>query len=105
MTESFRKIEDCAGSFLSRLKPLKASEWLDTIVAYWPRIVNSALSGQLVPERVWFRRPLFCQEGTLTVRALSKGAALVLQHESLRIVQAVNLFFKQEILVSVRVIA
>ena len=99
---TFKSVQKCAESFVASLEPPKDYEWLPFIQRDWISIVGSDLAAQTSPGRLWFARP-GGSEGVLTVFVMSQGAALVLHHETAFMRDAVNAYYKQIIVRTVRV--
>ncbi|MCY4414506.1 MAG: DciA family protein [Alphaproteobacteria bacterium] len=102
---SFRQVQQCARSLVERLRPPSDLEWLALMQAEWPNIVGSSLAEQTVPDKLWFKIPERSAAGQLTVRVASQGAALIMQHETLFMRDAINQYYNQKIIQNVRVVA
>ena len=99
---TFKNIEKCARSFVRGLAPPEDQHWLPFIQKDWPAIVGEALAAQTQPAKLWFARPQSGGGGRLTVSVPSQGAALILQHETGFMRDALNRYYEQELVQTVR---
>ena len=99
---TFKNVKTYADAVVASLNPPKNNEWLPFLQKDWQDIVGVDLAAQTVPGKLWFLRPNGA-EGILTVFVVSQGAALVLHHETAFMRDAVNAYYKQDIVRGVRV--
>lgn len=99
---TFKSVKKCADAFVATLQLPTHNEWLPFIKKDWEGIVGADLAAQTVPGKLWFSK-IGCQGGVLTVFVMSQGAALVLHHETAFMRDAVNAYYKQNVVHTVRV--
>ena len=100
---TFRTVKRCAEDFVAALLPPEDRDWLPFLRKEWRAIVGEALSAQTVPGKLWFTHTRSGKKGVLTVFVASQGAALVLHHETGFMRDAVNKYYKQDLMGTVRV--
>ena len=99
----FKTVGACADAFVQGLAPPEARDWLPFLRKDWASRLDSDLAAQTIPGKLWFARPgVSGRDGILTVFVASQGAALVLQHEVAMMRDAVNSFYQQDLLQTIR---